>query len=108
MENSIHPPTLEYLLSLQISIPFRLSLAVRDLVCLKILCQNASLYLTNNEIYAKISSNDNFPKSILYILNSTETQSGWGFLFNLDLEDHKTAVKFLEYQEETFLDTERM
>jgi len=25
-----------------------------------------------------------------------------------DLEDHKTAVKFKEYQEEMFLDTERM
>ncbi|MCK4244571.1 MAG: hypothetical protein KAX20_02990 [Candidatus Omnitrophica bacterium] len=33
---------------------------------------------------------------------------GKRFLRKEDLEDHKTAVKFREYQEEMFLDTERM
>ena len=33
---------------------------------------------------------------------------GKRFLRKEDLKDHKTAVKFREYQEEMFLDTERM
>ena len=33
---------------------------------------------------------------------------GKKFLRKEDLEDHKTAVKFREYQEEMFLDTERI
>jgi len=33
---------------------------------------------------------------------------GKRFLRKEDLEDHKTAVNYREYQEESFLDTERM
>jgi len=33
---------------------------------------------------------------------------GKRFIRKEDLKDHKTAVKFREYQEEMFLDTERM
>jgi len=33
---------------------------------------------------------------------------GKRFIREEDLEDHKTAVKFRGYQEEMFLDTERM
>ena len=33
---------------------------------------------------------------------------GKRFIREEDLEDHKTAVKFREYQEEMFLDMERM
>jgi len=33
---------------------------------------------------------------------------GKRFLREEDLEDHKTAVNYREYQEEVFLDTERM
>ena len=33
---------------------------------------------------------------------------GKKFLRKEDLEDHKTAVNYREYQEESFLDTERM